>query len=301
MFQTPKSLPEVVAFALREDVGSGDVTAALIPADATAVATVITRETCVIAGCPYFDAVFAALDPAVRVEWQVTDGAHAEPNQLLCTLRGPARSILTGERAALNFLQTLSGTATKVAEYVAEIAGTKTQILDTRKTLPGLRDAQKYAVLCGGGRNHRKGLYDAILIKENHIVAAGSITAAVGAARRLGGGLVVEVEVEILAQLEEALAAGADIALLDNMSNEEMRRAVVMNNGRAKLEASGGITLASLRDVAMTGVDYISLGTLTKDVKAVDLSMRFEMGCLRGQSSAGLPMGQIGEVLQRNR
>lgn len=278
MFQPPQSLSQTVAFALREDVGSGDVTAALIPADTTAVATVITREPCVIAGCPYFDAVFAALDPAVRVEWQVADGARAEQNQLLCTLRGRARGMLTGERTALNFLQTLSGTATKVARYVAEIAGTNAQILDTRKTLPGLRDAQKYAVRCGGGRNHRKGLYDAILIKENHIMAAGSIAAAVGAARRFSPYLQVEVEVETLTQLEDALAAGAGIVLLDNMSYEQMRQAVLTNQGRARLEASGGITFENLRDVALTGVDYISLGTLTKDLKAVDLSMRFEMG-----------------------
>lgn len=277
MFQFPENLSEVVAFALREDIGSGDVTAALIPTAAMATASVITREDCVIAGQPYFDAVFAALSADVSVEWRVQDGARALPNQLLCTLKGPARSILTGERTALNFLQTLSGTATRVAEYVAEVAGTQVQILDTRKTLPGLRDAQKYAVLCGGGRNHRKGLYDAILIKENHIVAAGSIDRAVEAARSLGSNLLVEVEAETLTQVEEALVAGVDVVLLDNMNCDQLRRAVAMCRGRARLEASGGITISNLREVALTGVDYISLGVLTKDVKSIDLSMRFAM------------------------
>lgn len=277
VFQFPENLSEVVAFALREDIGSGDVTAALIPTAAMATASVITREDCVIAGQPYFDAVFAALSADVSVEWRVQDGARALPNQLLCTLKGPARSILTGERTALNFLQTLSGTATRVAEYVAEVAGTQVQILDTRKTLPGLRDAQKYAVLCGGGRNHRKGLYDAILIKENHIVAAGSIDRAVEAARSLGSNLLVEVEAETLTQVEEALVAGVDVVLLDNMNCDQLRRAVAMCRGRARLEASGGITISNLREVALTGVDYISLGVLTKDVKSIDLSMRFAM------------------------
>jgi len=195
----------------------------------------------------------------------------------LCTLQGPARSILTGERTALNFLQTLSGTATRVAEYVAEVTGTQVQILDTRKTLPGLRDAQKYAVVCGGGRNHRKGLYDAILIKENHIVAAGSISRAVEAARSLGSHLLLEVEAETLEQVEEALVAGVDVVLLDNMNCDQLRQAVANCRGRARLEASGGITISNLREVALTGVDFISLGALTKDVKSIDLSMRFVM------------------------
>ena len=277
VFQFPESLSEVVAFALREDIGSGDVTAALIPTAAMATASVITREDCVIAGQPYFNAVFAALSADVSVEWRVQDGARALPNQLLCTLKGPARSILTGERTALNFLQTLSGTATRVAEYVAEVTGTQVQILDTRKTLPGLRDAQKYAVVCGGGRNHRKGLYDAILIKENHIVAAGSISRAVEAARRLGTNLLLEVEAETLEQVEEALVAGVDVVLLDNMNCDQLRQAVAICRGRARLEASGGITISNLREVALTGVDYISLGVLTKDVKSIDLSMRFVM------------------------
>lgn len=261
--------------ALAEDVGSGDVTAALIPADARATARVICRETAVLCGCAWFDAVFAELDERIHVKWHLRDGERAQPDQELCRLSGPARALLTGERAALNLLQTLSGTATRAARYAAAVEGLPVRILDTRKTLPGLRMEQKYAVRTGGCHNHRIGLYDGILIKENHIAAAGSITAAVATARALDAHLPVEVEVEHLAELREALAAGADILLLDNFTPELMREAVAINAGRAKLEASGGVTLENIRAIAATGVDFISVGALTKDVKAVDLSMRF--------------------------
>ncbi len=265
-----------VARALTEDVGDGDLTAALVPETQQAVARVICREAAVICGRPWFDEVFRRLDPAIRVEWRVEEGEHVAPEQLLCEVRGPARPILTGERSALNFLQTLSATATAVSRFVAAVAGTPTRILDTRKTLPGLRRAQKYAVRCGGGQNHRIGLFDAVLIKENHIAAAGSIDAAVAAARRLTAPEVtVEVEVETLEQLEQALAAGADIVLLDNMAPVTLREAVRRNSGRTVLEASGGITLENVAAIAATGVDYISIGAVTKDIRAVDLSMRF--------------------------
>jgi len=265
-----------VARALTEDVGDGDLTAALVPETQQAVARVICREPAVICGRPWFDEVFRRLDPAIRVEWRVEEGEHVAPEQLLCEVRGPARPILTGERSALNFLQTLSATATAVSRFVAAVAGTPTRILDTRKTLPGLRRAQKYAVRCGGGQNHRIGLFDAVLIKENHIAAAGSIDAAVAAARRLTAPEVtVEVEVETLEQLEQALAAGADIVLLDNMAPVTLREAVRRNSGRTVLEASGGITLENVAAIAATGVDYISIGAVTKDIRAVDLSMRF--------------------------
>jgi len=261
--------------ALDEDVGSGDLTAALVPENAQARAQVVTRETAVLCGTDWFDAVFAQLDPSVHVTWTAQDGDPVRADQLLCTVEGPARSVLTGERAALNFLQTLSGTATLARRYADAIAGTGCRVLDTRKTVPGLRMAQKYAVRCGGGHNHRMGLYDGILIKENHIAAAGSIAAAVGTARAHAGTVPVEVEVENLIQLEEALAAGADIVLLDNFTPDLLRQAVAITAGRAKLEASGGITLDNIRAMAETGVDYISVGALTKDVRAVDLSMRF--------------------------
>ncbi len=268
-----------VAAALAEDIGTGDLTAALIPAEAQAEATVICREAGVLCGRPWFDEVFRQLDPAIAIDWRAEEGAAITPEQLLCTLRGPARAILSGERAALNFLQTLSGTAAATARYVAAVAGTGVAILDTRKTLPGLRLAQKYAVAQGGGRNHRIGLYDMVLIKENHILAAGSIAAAVAAARTsVSADIQVEVEVENLEEVREALQAGADILLLDNMDNTTLRQAVAINaefGGRAKLEASGGIELESVRAIAETGVDYISVGALTKDVKALDLSMRF--------------------------
>jgi nicotinate-nucleotide pyrophosphorylase (carboxylating) len=264
-----------VALALAEDVGAGDLTAALIPEDARAEATVISRKTAVLCGAAWFDAVFRQLDPRVAIDWQAADGDRIEPNQVLCTLRGPARALLTGERTALNFLQMLSGTATLARRFADTVAGTGATILDTRKTLPGLRLAQKYAVRCGGCQNHRIGLFDAVLIKENHIMAAGSITNAIAAARRLHPGVTVEVEVENLAELEEALAAGPDIVMLDNFDLATMAEAVRIAGGRVKLEASGNVSFDTVRQIAETGVDYISIGGLTKDVRAVDLSMRF--------------------------
>lgn len=261
--------------ALAEDIGSGDVTAALIPEDARATARVVCREQAVLCGRAWFDAVFAELDERIHVKWNLQDGDRVQPDQELCTLSGPARALLTGERAALNLLQTLSGTATRAAQYAAAVDGLPVRVLDTRKTLPGLRHEQKYAVRTGGCHNHRIGLYDGILIKENHIAAAGSINAAVAAARALNTHLPVEVEVENLAELRAGLNAGADILLLDNFTLELLREAVALNAGRAKLEASGGVTLDNIRAIAETGVDYISTGALTKDMHAIDLSMRF--------------------------
>lgn len=271
----PADVRETVSRALTEDIGTGDLTAALIPAAAQAHATVISREDAVVCGTAWFDEVFAQLEPRVTITWQVHDGVHVAPNQILCTLHGPARGLLTGERTALNFLQTLSGTASRARRYADAIADTGVHVLDTRKTLPGLRTAQKYAVRCGGCYNHRMGLYDAVLIKENHIAAAGSIAEAISAARRLSPGKPVEVEVEDLAQLQQALAVQADVVLLDNFTLELLARAVQITAGRAKLEASGGINLNTVRAVAETGVDYISAGDITKDVQAIDLSMRF--------------------------
>ncbi len=264
-----------IQFALSEDIGSGDITALLIPADAHGCAKVITREPMVLAGIPWVNALFQQLDPSVTVDWQAQEGDFLAANSPLLLLSGSARNLLTGERAALNFLQTLSGTATKVRELVGLLSGTHTQLLDTRKTLPNLRIAQKYAVSIGGGRNHRLGLFDAFLIKENHIMAAGSIHAAVAAARQIAAHKPVEVEVETFDELEQALAAQADIIMLDNFSHDDMRTAVKHTNGRAKLEASGNISSATLRQVAETGVDFISMGAITKDVTAIDLSMRF--------------------------
>jgi nicotinate-nucleotide pyrophosphorylase (carboxylating) len=276
----PSDLEATVATALAEDVGSGDLTAALVPAERTGRARIITREAAVLAGRPYVDEVFRQVDPRVRVEWHASDGDAVVPDQVLYRLSGPARSLLTGERTALNFAQSLSGTATATRRYADAIASLPCRILDTRKTIPGLRNAQKYAVRCGGGTNHRIGLYDGILIKENHIIAAGSIAAAVAAARASGTRVPVEVEVESLDELRQALDAGADMALLDEFGLDDMRAAVAMNRAHAKgpmkLEASGGITLESLRAIAETGVDFISVGSLTKHVRAVDLSMRFE-------------------------
>jgi nicotinate-nucleotide pyrophosphorylase (carboxylating) len=265
-----------VALALAEDVGGGDLTAALIPEDARAEATVISRERAVLCGAAWFDAVFRQLDPRIHIEWGAADGDRVEPNQWLCTLRGPARAMLTGERTALNFLQALSGTATLARRYADLVAGTGATILDTRKTLPGLRLAQKYAVRCGGCQNHRIGLFDAVLIKENHIMAAGSIRNAIATARRLHPGVTVEVEVENLAELEEALAARPDIVMLDNFDLATMTEAVRLTAKRVKLEASGNVNFDTVRAIAETGVDYISIGGLTKDVRAVDLSMRFK-------------------------
>lgn len=263
--------------ALREDVGSGDITAQLIPAERLAHATVITRDSAVIAGSAWVDNVFAQIDPRVAVHWQVKDGDQVQPNQPLFHLEGPARALLTGERSALNFLQSLSAVATRCRHYANIVEGTGVKLLDTRKTLPGLRLAQKYAVTQGGCHNHRIGLYDAFLIKENHIAACGGIAQAIQAAHKIAPGKPVEIEVESLDELKQALAAGADIVMLDELSLDEMRTAVALNAGKAKLEASGGINETTLRVIAETGVDYISIGTLTKDVKAVDLSMRLAL------------------------
>lgn len=272
----PSDIPVTVSRALAEDIGDGDLTAALVPAAGRARGRVISREPAVLCGTAWFDEVFRQVDDAIVIHWEAGDGEAVQRDQVLCRLEGPARGMLTGERSALNFLQTLSATATVARRYTEAVQGTGTTILDTRKTLPGLRNAQKYAVRCGGANNYRMGLYDGILIKENHIMAAGGIGPAVAAARRQSAGVPVEVEVETLQQVREALAAGADILLLDNFKLEGMREAVQITARRAKLEASGGIDIAQVRAVAETGVDYISVGALTKDVDAVDLSMRFE-------------------------
>ena len=266
-----------VQTALREDLGSGDITAQLIAAERTASARIITREAATICGTAWVDEVFRQLDPNVSVNWLVQDGQRVTADQTLFRLEGPARALLSGERSALNFLQTLSAVATHSQHYADLVAGTQVKLLDTRKTLPGLRLAQKYAVTCGGCHNHRIGLYDAFLIKENHIAACGGIAQAIQAAQQIAPGKPVEVEVESLEELREALEAGADIVMLDELSLDDMREAVRLTAGRAKLEASGGINDSTLRVIAETGVDYISLGTLTKDVKAVDLSMRLAL------------------------
>jgi nicotinate-nucleotide pyrophosphorylase (carboxylating) len=272
----PDDIAENVRRALAEDVGRGDLTAGLIARDTRARAQLITREEAILCGTAWFDEVFRQLDGNVRIDWSARDGDRLQANQILCTLEGPARALLTGERTAMNFLQTLSGTATAARRYVDAVAGTRAVILDTRKTIPGLRLAQKYATRCAGAENHRLGLYDAILVKENHISAAGSVSAAVRAARvQAPPGTTVEVEVETLDQLREALAAGADRLLLDNFSLKRLREAVAESKGRARLEASGGITLENVRAVAETGVDCISIGAITKHVRAVDLSLRF--------------------------
>lgn len=274
----PADLPDQVSRALREDIGSGDVTAALIPATQQAQARVLCREPAVLCGAAWFDETFRQLDPAVRVAWRVAEGARAPADSILCELSGPARPILTGERTALNFLQLLSATATVTQRYVEALGTTACRILDTRKTIPGLRSAQKYAVRCGGGDNHRMGLYDMVLIKENHIAAAGSIGAAVRVARQQAPAVRVEVEAENLEQLREALDARADLVMLDNFDLDTLRRAVTLNRAHARpalLEASGGVTFERIADFAATGIDYISVGSLTKNIDAVDLSMRF--------------------------
>jgi len=267
---------ESVAQSLREDIGEGDITARLIPSDTQASGKVITREPAVLAGQAWVDEVFRQIDPEVRLQWLARDGDRIEAGQILFTITGNARSLLTGERTALNWLQTLSGVATRCAEYAARVAHTGVRLLDTRKTLPGLRLAEKYAVTCGGCHNHRIGLWDAFLIKENHITACGSIARAVAEARRIAPGRPVEVETENLDELEQALAAGADIIMLDEFSLEDMRTAVEIVAGRARLEASGGISDENLVAVAETGVDFISIGALTKHVRAIDLSMRLD-------------------------
>ena len=268
------------ATALAEDVGSGDLTAGLLPEHARASATIICREDCVLAGIDWASEVFRQVDENVEVVWDADDGATIAAGSTLCRLAGSAQSILTSERCALNFLQLLSSTATETRRYVDAVAGTATRILDTRKTLPGLRLAQKYAVRCGGGNNHRIGLFDALLIKENHIISCGGIDAAVRTAKKNHADLPVEVEVESISELREALDAGADRLLLDNFDIEDLQRAVEINQTEgtppADLEASGGITISSLRSIAETGVDYISVGALTKDINAIDLSMRFQ-------------------------
>jgi nicotinate-nucleotide pyrophosphorylase (carboxylating) len=275
----PADLMAQVERALAEDIGRGDLTASLIPEDRRGRARVITREPAIICGLPYVDASFMQVDPRVALEWRVAEGEAAIADQLLFQVAGPARALLTAERTALNFLQLLSATATAAHRYAALVAGTGCRVLDTRKTVPGLRTAQKYAVRVGGGHNHRLGLYDGILIKENHIMAAGSILAAVSRARALHPGARVEVEVENASELGEAILAGADVALLDNFSLTQLRDAVAINRSALKpvqLEASGGVTEQSIRAIAETGVDYVSVGGITKHVHAVDLSMRFE-------------------------
>lgn len=261
--------------ALQEDIGDGDITALLTPKDEQATATIISREDMILAGQPWVNALIAAFDPSVQITWLKNDGDLVLANETIFKLAGSARSLLTVERPALNFVQTLSAVASKSAEYVKQLDGLNTKLLDTRKTLPGLRIAQKYAVAVGGGQNHRLGLFDAFLIKENHIMAAGGIAQAIAKAHQIAPGKPVEVEVETWAELEQALEAQADIVMLDNFSQQQMIDAVKHVAGRCKLEASGNITIANLREVATTGVDYISMGVLTKDVKAVDLSMRF--------------------------
>jgi nicotinate-nucleotide pyrophosphorylase (carboxylating) len=275
----PNDLAEQVHRALAEDMRGGDVTAALIPAGRKGHASVITREPAVLCGVPYVNATFQQLDPSVQVEWLAAEGDSVTKNQALFKLSGPARALLTGERTALNFLQLLSATATAAHAYASLIADTQCRVLDTRKTLPGLRTAQKYAVRVGGGQNHRIGLFDMILVKENHIMAAGSIDQAVASARASGARVPVEVEVETLDELRQAIVAGADIAMLDEFTLDGMREAVAMNRASErplKLEASGSVTLETIRNIALTGVDYISVGSITKHVRAVDLSMRFD-------------------------
>jgi len=274
MIPTPDELNAQVRCALNEDIGTGDLTASLVPADQRAEGRIITREAAVFCGAAWADAVFDQIDTTIEVNWLVAEGDAVRPEQPLCQLSGPARGLLTAERTALNFLQTLSATATATRRLVDLIAGTGCTILDTRKTLPGLRTAQKYAVRCGGGKNHRIGLFDGILIKENHIAACGSIQAAVAAARNRHPGVMVEVEVESLPEVQQALDARADRLLLDNFSLQQLEQAVAQTAGQAELEASGGVTESELTQIAATGVDFISVGAITKHVRAVDLSMR---------------------------
>lgn len=277
----PADLPSQVEAALREDLGSGDVTASLVPAAQRVRGSVVTREAAVLCGRAWVEETFRQLDPKVQLTWQAADGDRIAPGQIIFGLAGPARPVLSGERTALNFLQLLSGTATVTRRFVDAVAGTQCRIIDTRKTVPGLRTAQKYAVRCGGAQNHRMGLYDQVLIKENHIAAAGSLTGAIEAARRNAAGVAIEVEVETLAELQEALNARPDMIMLDEFSLEDMQAAVALNRAHgalAKLEASGSVSLDSVPAIAATGVDYISVGALTKHVRAIDLSMRLEFG-----------------------
>ncbi len=272
----PDDISTAVRLALDEDIGSGDVTAKLLAPDATITASVVCRETAVLCGVAWFDEVFRQLHPDVTVHWRASDGEAVEARDVVCTVTGPAAPILTGERTGLNFLQLLSGTATIASSYARALHGSSTRILDTRKTLPGLRSAQKYAVRCGGCHNHRLGLFDAVLIKENHIANNGSIARVVAAARRDNPDLTVEVEVNDLIQLDEALTAGADVVMLDNFHRADIGEAVARAQGRAKLEVSGNVAIGDLPELASSGVDYISVGALTKNVRAIDFSMRFE-------------------------
>lgn len=273
----PEAIARDVRAALAEDIGSGDVTADLLPDRAQARARVITRENAVLCGRAWFDECFRQLDPGVRIEWAATDGERVAAGALLCRIEGNARALVTAERSALNFLQALSGTATTTATFVDAVRGTRTVVLDTRKTLPGLRLAQKYAVRAGGGANHRIGLFDAVLVKENHIAACGSIAAAVARARELHPGVLVETEVETFAELREALEAGADRIMLDEFELHELAQAVAEVGGRVPLEVSGSVALDRVRAIAETGVDYVSIGALTKHIRAIDLSMRVEL------------------------
>ena len=271
---TQSDIAPLVALALEEDIGSGDITAGLVSADEKAIATVITREPGVLCGTQFVDAIFDAVDSSLEVAWLKVDGDKLKANDTLFTVSGAARSILTAERAALNFLQMLSGTASYSAKLAALVKGTSARLLDTRKTIPGFRLAQKYAVTCGGCHNHRIGLYDAFLIKENHIAACGGIREAIETARANAPGKPVEIEVESLDELSEALNARADRVMLDNFSLDDMRQAIALNNAQAELEASGNVTESTLRDIAETGVDFISIGALTKVIMPLDLSMR---------------------------
>jgi nicotinate-nucleotide pyrophosphorylase (carboxylating) len=279
--QPPADLAQQVEAALREDLGSGDVTASLVPAAQRVRGSVGSREEAVLCGRAWADETFRQLDSKVQLAWHAADGERVAAQQVIFSIAGPARPVLTGERTALNFLQLLSATATAARRFVDAVAGTGCQILDTRKTLPGLRTAQKYAVRCGGARNHRMGLYDQVLIKENHIAAAGSLTGAIEAARRNATGVTVEVEVETLRELQEALNAHADIVMLDEFTLEDMRAAVALNRAQgaaAKLEVSGSVALDTVRAIAETGVDFVSVGAITKNVRAIDLSMRLDLG-----------------------
>lgn len=276
----PKIVHEMVMKALLEDVGSGDCTALLVPPGASS-ALLMTREPAVLCGCAWFEETFRQLDPLVNIVWYAADCDRIGAGDTICQLAGPARALLTGERTAINFLQTLSATATATRRYADLIAHTRAQVLDTRKTLPGWRLAQKYAVRCGGGTNHRLGLYDGILIKENHIIAAGSIATALQKAQAVAQGRMIEIEVETLAQLEEAVTAGATRILLDNFSLDTLHEAVRLNAGRARLEASGGISTETITAMAETGVDFLSVGDITKNIRAIDLSLRFTQGTNR--------------------
>lgn len=272
-----ENLQQTVSTALDEDIKDGDLTASLIPEKNQATAVIVCRENAILCGRPWFDEVFHQIDPALQVQWLKQEGEVIRANENICEIKGSARSILTAERTALNFLQTLMATATVTADYVKQLANSQTTLLDTRKTLPGLRLAQKYAVATGGGQNHRIGLYDAILIKENHIMAAGSIHQAVSSAKTLYPNITVEVETENMDEVQQAVDAGADIIMLDNFSIEMMHQAVAMVSGRAKLEVSGNVEIQHLPELAQTGVDFISTGAITKHCKAIDLSMRFKM------------------------